>query len=82
MLRTMPERMYWKQEMRKRTVFSEFSMLDFCFFVLGGMNQGCRRTASKAMAWMRMHMVTWPKRGARTFRETRLAVGRLRQRLG
>ena len=38
----MPERMYWKQEIRKRVVFSEFSMLDFCFFTFGGINLNCK----------------------------------------
>ncbi len=99
-LRTMPERMYWKQDIKKRLVFSEFSMLDFSFFTFGGMNldgsketlrrmwlgkftyHGCRRTASKQTAWTSMHISTWPSRGVSTFRETRLAVGRLRQRVG
>jgi len=37
MLSTIPENIYWKQEMRKRTVFCEFSTLDFCLLSLGGM---------------------------------------------
>lgn len=39
-LSTMPEKMYWKQDTRKRVVFSEFSIFDFSVFSCGGMNLG------------------------------------------
>lgn len=40
MLRTMPDRMYWKHEIRNRVVFSEFSMFVFSALSLGGINLG------------------------------------------
>ena len=36
MLNTMPERIYWKHEIKNRAVFWEFSMFDFSVFSLGG----------------------------------------------
>lgn len=44
--------------------------------------QSCRLTYSNAMLWMKMHRTTWPSNGVRTLRETRLAVGLLRHRVG
>lgn len=37
-LSTIPENMYWKQDSKKRVVFSEFLMLDFWVSNCGGMN--------------------------------------------
>lgn len=37
-LRTTPENMYWKQDIKKRVVFSEFLILDFCVSSCGGTN--------------------------------------------
>ena len=37
-LSTMPENMYWKQDIKKRVVFSEFFVLDFWVSSCGGMN--------------------------------------------
>ena len=38
MLSTMAESMYWKQEIKKRLVFSEFSTFDFSVSNRGGIN--------------------------------------------
>ncbi len=43
-LSTIPEKMYWKHDIRKRVVFSEFSIFDFSVFNRGGMN--LRRSVS------------------------------------
>ena len=37
-LSTIPEDMYWKQDIKKRVVFSEFLIFDFCVSSCGGMN--------------------------------------------
>lgn len=37
-LSTIPENMYWKQDIRKRVVFSEFFTLDFWVSSCGGRN--------------------------------------------
>jgi hypothetical protein len=45
-------------------------------------NQGCLRTAWNATACMTMQIVIWPRSGVNTFRDTKFAVGRFRQRTG
>ena len=37
-LSTIPENMYWKQDIKNKVVFSEFFMLDFWVSSRGGMN--------------------------------------------
>ena len=98
-LKTIPDRMYSKQETKNNVVFSEFSIFDLSLSKWGGMNlcfklamkwwlsvqnthQGCLRTAWKPTACIRMHIAIWPRRGVRTFLETKFAVGRLRESAG
>ena len=81
-LRTTPERMYSKQDVRKSAVFSEFLTFDFSMSSFGGMYQSCLRTMNHAVAWMQMQIQICPIKGMRTLRDTRLAVGFLMLRMG
>lgn len=47
-----------------------------------GLYQSCRRTASRPTSCVRTQIATWPSNGVSTFRETRLAVGFFRDRVG
>jgi len=64
---------------------AETYTLDQCWmeFILNfNTHQGCLRTAWKPTACIRMQIAIWPRRGVKTFRETRFAVGRFRQSTG
>lgn len=83
--------------MQNKDVFSEFSMFDFSLSNVGGMNlnifrqdslditnetyQDCLWMALNVMSCVRIQSKTWPSNGVSIFRDTRLAVGRLRQSL-
>ena len=47
-LSTIPENIYWKQDIKNRVVFSEFFTLDFWVSSWGGMNLGIRQRESVA----------------------------------
>lgn len=94
-LKTIPEKRYWKQEMQNNDVFSEFSILDFSLSNAGGMNlntvrhetldivnetyHDCLWMALNVKSCVRIQSSTCPSSGVSIFRDTRLAVGRLRQ---
>ena len=81
-LRITPTKIYWKQETRNRAVFSEFLILDLFGLTRGAMYHGCRRTAVKTSACTMAQTAICPMRGVKTFRDTRLAVGRFLVRKG
>lgn len=71
-----PEKMYSKQDTRKRAVFSELLISDSSWPMTGGIYHGCSRTVMYAIPWMAMPIIISPSSGVNTFRDTSPDIGR------
>ena len=68
--------MYWNELTRKRALFSADLILSLSTSIRGGLYQSCDWTKKKTANWRPVVRTIWPMIELRTWRETRLAVGR------